>query len=89
LDQIIENVLNELGDINSVYLTGDLSKGIDSPVVDLLIIGDVNKDYLLKLIDRAEQLIHKKIRYITYSEHELQSFNGELLKSHYLLIYTR
>ena len=89
LDRIIENVLNELGDINSVYLTGDLSKGIDSPVVDLLIIGDVNKDYLLKLIERAEQLIHKKIRYVTYSEHELQKFNGELLKSHYLLIYTR
>lgn len=89
LDQIIDHVIQKLGDVGQVYLTGDLSKGTDSPIIDLLLIGNVNKDYLLKLVERAEQLINKKIRYVVYTEDEFKRDEKALLKSHYLLIYTK
>jgi len=62
LDQILEQVIAKLGDLDKVYLTGDLAQGKNSSFVDLVIVGDIDKPYLYKLIDKVEPLIGKKIR---------------------------
>jgi len=66
LDQIIENVFDKLGNVDEVYLTGDLALGKNNPFVDLVIVGDVDKSYLYQLIEKAETLIDKKIRVALY-----------------------
>ena len=71
LDQIIENVLDKLGNIDEVYLTGDLALGKNNPFVDLIIVGDIDKAYLYQLIEKAETLIDKKIRLALYQPQEL------------------
>lgn len=70
LDQIIENVLEKLGNIDVVYLTGELAQGINSPFVDLIVVGDIDKNYLYQLIEKAEPLIDKKIRVGLYQPDE-------------------
>ena len=70
LDQIIENVLDKLGNVDEVYLTGDLALGKNSPFVDLVIVGDIDKAYLFQLIEKAEILIGKKIRVGLYQAKE-------------------
>ena len=70
LDQIIENVLDKLGNVDEVYLTGDLVLGKNNPFVDLVIVGDVDKAYLYQLIEKAETLIDKKIRAAIYQPEE-------------------
>ena len=70
LDQIIENVLDKLGNVDEVYLTGDLALGKNSPFVDLVIVGDIDKAYLYQLIEKAETLIDKKIRVGLYQPQE-------------------
>ena len=70
LDQIIENVLDKLGNVDEVYLTGDLALGKNNPFVDLVIVGDVDKGYLYQLIEKAETLIDKKIRVAIYQPQE-------------------
>jgi len=70
LDQIIENVLGKLGNVDEVYLTGDLALGKNNPFVDLVIVGDIDKSYLYELIERAERLIDKKIRAAIYQPEE-------------------
>jgi hypothetical protein len=62
LDQILEQVIAKLGKLDKVYLTGDLAQGKNSSFVDLVLVGDINKPYLHKLIDKVEPLIGKKIR---------------------------
>lgn len=62
LDQILEKVIGKLGQLEKVYLTGDLAQGTNSYFVDLVIVGDIDKTYLYKLIDKVEPLISKKIR---------------------------
>ena len=62
LDQILEQVIAKLGDLDKVYLTGDLAQGKNSSFVDLVIVGNIDKPYLYKLIDKVEPLIGKKIR---------------------------
>ena len=77
LDQIIENVLDKLGNVDEVYLTGDLALGKNSPFVDLVLVGDVDKAYLYNLIEKAETLIDKKIRVGLYLP---QEFTEDKLK---------
>jgi hypothetical protein len=78
LDQIIENVLDKLGNVDEVYLTGELALGKNSPFVDLVLVGDIDKAYFYNLIEKAEVLIDKKIRVGLYLP---QEFTENKLKS--------
>lgn len=62
LDQIMEQVIHKLGTLEKVYLTGDLAKGKNSTFVDLVLVGQVNKQYMNQLIEKVEPIISKKIR---------------------------
>ncbi len=75
LDRIIENVINKLGNVEKVFLTGEFAKGLDSPVIDLIIVGDVDKAYLLNLVEKAEKLINRKVRYLTFLSNEFITFS--------------
>ena len=75
LDQVVEKVARKLGDVLFVFLTGDFAKGRDSSVIDLIFVGDhINKEYLIRLVERAEMLIKRKLRYLVYTVRE---FNDE------------
>jgi hypothetical protein len=76
LDQVLEQVIAKLGKVDKVYLTGDLAQGKNSSFVDLVLVGDIDKSYLYKLVDKAEPLIGKKIRVALFSPKE---FNKEHL----------
>jgi len=42
--------------VHSVFITGDFAKGNNSKIIDLAFIGDeINKPFLLKLIEKAEK----------------------------------
>ena len=74
LDSLIEEVFRKLGDVENVYLTNDWAEGKESPFVDLVVVGKVNKVYMWKLIEQAECLINKKIRVAVFENNfeELQ-----------------
>ena len=67
VDEIIEKVVQNLGDVEDVYLVGSLSKGIDGQIIDLIFFGNIDKEYLVRLIDRVEEHISRKVRYLTYT----------------------
>lgn len=65
IDQIIEGVINKMGQVLRVYVEGRLAKGLETDVIDLILVGtDVNRQYLTQLINKAEPLIGKHIRYV-------------------------
>lgn len=70
LDQIVDQVARRLGDLDSVFLAGAFAKGMDSQIVDLVFVGDVDKRYLFELVEKAEGLIKRKIRYLIYTPEE-------------------
>ncbi len=61
IDQVIEQVVAKLGNVELAYIQGDYAKGIDSGVIELVIIGKVDHTYLEKLQIKAEQLIDRKL----------------------------
>ena len=62
-DQIIETVLGRLGDLELAVVVGDYAKGNDSGIIDLRLIGQIDFEYLAKLVPKAEEMIKRKIRY--------------------------
>jgi hypothetical protein len=70
IDTIIENIINQLGEVDKVYISGDIARGLNSHIIDLEIIGNVNNNYLAALVHKAEPLVKRKIRYIVFSKDE-------------------
>lgn len=62
-DQIIDSVLQRLGNLEAAVVIGDYARGHDSGVIDLRLVGNIDIQYLEQLIPKAEQLINRKIRY--------------------------
>jgi len=86
LDKITEQVISRLGNIEAVYLVGDLARGLDSPIIDLIFVGDIDKNYLIKLTEKAENVIHKKVRFVIFNTNEFYSQKIHLLSKPNLAI---
>ncbi len=64
IDQVIEKVIHRLGNLLSVYLTGDFARGKDSQVIELILVGaDIDREYLSRKIMQAEQMVGRKVSY--------------------------
>ncbi len=81
IDRVIEIVIDRIGDLEKLYMTGDYAMGRDSGIIDLIFVGNLNKQYLVNLIDKAEKLVSKKIRYISYGADEWEERKHDLLFS--------
>ena len=87
-DKIIERVIDKLGNLKKVFVVGDFARGIDNKIIDLIFVGQkINKEYLIQLIEKTEDLIKKKIRYLVFDENEFESFKENLKKSEILLLW--
>jgi len=63
-DKLLETVIETMGEVNEVVLTGDYAQVIDSVTIEILIKGDeVNEDYLDHLGNRIGQLMGRKVRF--------------------------
>ena len=85
IDVIVNNIIKGLGTPQFMYLTGDLAKGKESNLIDLILVGDINQAYLIDVVAKTEKLIARKIRYLIYSEDEFQ--NNDIHKENLLLIW--
>ncbi|MFA5973336.1 MAG: nucleotidyltransferase domain-containing protein [Lentimicrobiaceae bacterium] len=64
IDQIIDQVIEHLGEVQKVYLTGSFARGQESPDIEILLVGgEIDTHYLENIIAKAGKLIHKNILY--------------------------
>jgi glutathione peroxidase-family protein len=64
IEEIIDSILDNLGDIRSVALVGDYAKGIDSGLIEVLLLGNkINTEYLKDLIVKVEKKITRKVSF--------------------------
>jgi len=90
LDKIIEKITPVLNTIDSVYLVGELAKGNDSKIIDLWFVGDhIDKNLLLNIVEKIENLLERKIRYITMTLQELSDFLKTKPANEVLLLWNK
>ncbi len=77
IDKVVENVIENLGNLELVYLSGSFAKGSDSNIIDIILVGNIDRQYLSQLVEKAEKLISRKIRYVTYAMEDLNKINQE------------
>ena len=58
LEDIVETVLERMGDVEHILISGDYAKGIDSGNIEVIIVGDdINYRYIAQLEEKIEKLI--------------------------------
>ncbi len=86
IDQIV-NVINQLGEVKAAFITGDYAKGKDTGIIDLVIVGKINQNYLNELIVATEQAIKRKIRSLVLNENEYENLKENLKLNHALVVW--
>jgi hypothetical protein len=90
IDRVIENVIHRIGNIICVYLTGDFARGKDSPVIELILVGEnIDREYLARKIVQAEELVGRKVSYFILNPHEVDSHLGKLKSTDHLLLWNK
>lgn len=78
VDKIIEWMAEQSGDVEAVYLTGKLARGIDSNLIDLIVVGNkINQDFIQIMTEKAEKLIQKKVRWVPFKSEEFDKNKEE------------
>jgi len=87
-DHIINKVINRLGDVKMVFITGDFAKGRDSKIIDLIFVGNtIDREYLVRQTKRAEEIIKRKIRFLVYKNNNYQEAISNYKNSEILLLW--
>jgi hypothetical protein len=64
IEEILETVYDKIGDVKKIMIIGDYAKGIDSGLIEILIVGDnINKEYLDFISPRIEKKIKRKVSF--------------------------
>ena len=75
IDQVVERVVNNIGNLQKAFVTGDIARGIDSKIIELLLIGDnLDTAYIDHLIEKAEKLLDRKIRYLIVTADQMSGY---------------
>ena len=78
IDRVIDKVIHRLGSLICIYLTGDFARGKDSPVIDLILVGeDIDREYLARKVMQAEELVGRKVSYVVLHPDEAK---GHLIR---------
>ena len=75
IDKLIERVISQIGNLKTAYITGDLARGIDSQIIDLVLVGqNLDSNYIEELIVKTEKLIERKIRSLILTESQMSDY---------------
>ena len=64
-----------IGHSSSVFFTGQIARGLDDQEIDFVLIGDeIDKDFLVTLIEKVEKLIKRKVKCFILRDNEEKEY---------------
>ncbi len=87
ITSLIENIIAKLGELKSAYVIGDYANGKDTGIIDIVLIGEIDKKIINKLIRKTEKLINRKIRHMVLTKEEFITLKQTLDISHALKVW--
>jgi predicted DNA-binding protein YlxM (UPF0122 family) len=89
IDQVIDSIIERLGNLESAYLIDDYAEGKDTGIIDIILVGDIDHYHLNDLSRKTERYIKRKIRYVVLSHLEYKDFIPNLMKRPHILIWEK
>lgn len=87
IDKILDITIQEMGDVEGIYLCGDYACGKDTGTIELALVGFIDTIFLQKLLKRTQPHISREIAYRTY---EPDAWHGsETSRKPYLLLWQK
>ncbi len=87
LDRLVEQVVSRLGNVELAFITGDYARGVDSGLIDLVLVGEIDLGYTQSLIPKIEDLIGRKIRVLTLNTKEYKRFSPRFSAERLLVLW--
>lgn len=88
LDKVIENLSSRLAYVDSVFLVGDYAEGRDTGIIDLYVVGaQFDLNYFVKLIQKVESEINRKVRYAHFKK--IEEVESRLESKPHLLLWRK
>ncbi len=87
IDQVVEQIVSRLGNVELAFITGDYARGVDSGLIDLVLVGEIDRTYLDSLVGKLEEIIRRKIRTLVLSVDELEPLRSRLGASRSLIVW--
>jgi hypothetical protein len=73
IDSIVEQVMKNVGRVDAVYILDDYAQGRDSGLIDVLVVGDVNRKKIESLVPPVESKIGRKLRVLILEPEEFEA----------------
>ena len=87
MDQILESMINRLGNLELAFLLDDYAEGKDTGIIDLLLVGNINQDNLVDLTRKTERYIERKIRTLVVTNEEYKKMGPTLTRRPQLVLW--
>ena len=87
IDQVIDGIVQRLGNLEQAFLTDDYAAGKDSGIIDIILVGDINYKNLHHLTKKTERHIKRKIRTLLLSKNEKKKLHELLRNRPHLLMW--
>ncbi len=87
IDRLIDDLVSQLGELEAAYIIGDYARGVDSGLIDLVLVGEVKQDVLHQLLEKTSKAIARKIRPLVVQKDELKQLWNQLDIEHALPIW--
>ena len=68
VDALVTSVIERLGSLEAAYLTGDYARGMDTGIIDVILIGDIDRAQLDDVVKKTERYIQRKIRTLVLTD---------------------
>ena len=87
IDQVLDGIVNRLGDVELAYLIDDYAEGKDTGIIDLVLVGKIDNFHLNDLKVKTERHIKRKIRTLVLTNKEYIEMEKKLKKRPSLIIW--
>lgn len=80
IDRLLDDIMSSLGTVEAVYILDDYAEGRDTGLIDLLVVGDVDRAQLEQLRTITEKKIKRKIRTMDLTSEEFAKSSAVFMK---------
>jgi hypothetical protein len=71
LDEMVETIVKRIGDVQKIVLIGDYARGIDSGLIEVLLVAnDINREYISEIETKLKNKIGRKVVFSMESDEE-------------------
>ncbi len=81
IENVISEIIRKIGELQKAFIRGDYAKGIDSGLIELVLVGNVlNKQEIERVRSKTENLIQRKISVLTLTNEEFLKLENNFKK---------